>query len=131
MIKEINLDNISILDNSLVSKEEVLSYFNSNPFAKFFVYLDNNAIVGFLYYSDIYDRIEINQITIFDEYRKKGYGSKLISYLVSLNKPISLEVKADNNAAIHLYEKYGFKIVSVRKGYYKGIDGYLMILEKK
>ncbi len=131
MIKEINLDNISILDNSLISKGEVLSYFNSNPFAKFFVYLDNNAIVGFLYYSDIYDRIEINQITIFDEYRKKGYGSKLISYLVSLNKPISLEVKADNNAAIHLYEKYGFKIVSVRKGYYKGIDGYLMILEKK
>ncbi len=131
MIKEINLNNISILDNSLISKEEVLSYFKDNPFAKYVVCLENNMIVGFIYYSDIYDRIEINQIIVFDDYRNMGYGSMLIEYLISLDKPISLEVKSNNNVAIHLYEKFGFKIVSTRKGYYNGIDGYLMILEKK
>lgn len=131
MIKEINLDNISVLDNSLISKDEVISFLKDNPFAKYIICIDNNTIVGFLYYSDIYDRIEINQITVFPKYRNNGYGSMFMNYLISFDKPISLEVKSDNTIAIHLYEKYGFKKVSVRKGYYDGIDGYLMILEKK
>ena len=131
MIKEINLDNISVLDNSLISKEEVISFFKDNPFAKYVICVDNNTLVGFLYYSDIYDRIEINQITVLDNYKRHGYASKMLEYLINKNKDISLEVKCDNIPAIKLYEKYGFKKVSVRKGYYNGIDGYLMILEKK
>ena len=39
---------------------------------------------------------------------------------------ITLEVKKSNNNAIHLYEKLGFNKVSIRKGYYQGIDGILM-----
>ena len=31
---------------------------------------------------------------------------------------IFLEVRASNASAIHLYEKYGFRQISVRKGYY-------------
>ena len=131
MIVEITKDNLSVLDNSSVSKDIVLSYFDNNPFAKFFVYIANNIVIGYLYYSDIYDRIEINQIVVFDSFRRKGYASELLSKLISFNKPISLEVKCDNIAAINLYKKYGFKEVSIRKGYYSGVDGILMILEKK
>ena len=32
----------------------------------------------------------------------------------------------NNELAIKLYEKYNFKIVTIRKSYYDGVDGYLM-----
>lgn len=41
---------------------------------------------------------------------------------------ITLEVRENNTAAIHLYEKNGFMEVTKRKGYYSnGEDAYLMI----
>ena len=42
------------------------------------------------------------------------------------NYDITLEVRIDNFSAIHLYQKFGFKSVSIRKNYYNGIDGILM-----
>ena len=42
---------------------------------------------------------------------------------------VTLEVKMDNINAINLYEKLGFKKASIRKGYYNGVDGILMIKE--
>ncbi len=131
MIIEITKNNLSVLDDSFISKDIVLSYFNNNPFAKFLVFIVDNTVVGYLYYSDIYDRIEINQITVSSCYRKKGYASMLLSKLIFFDKPITLEVKSDNIAALSLYRKHGFKEVSIRKGYYNGIDGILMLYEKK
>ena len=43
--------------------------------------------------------------------------------------PITLEVSKENERALALYKKYGFKEVALRKGYYDGVDGILM--EKK
>ena len=89
--------------------------------------IKDKSIIGYLYYSDIYERIEINQIEINSSYRNKGYGSKLLKYLIdNTNKSITLEVRKDNKPAISLYKKYGFKEVAIRKNYYDGIDGILM-----
>ena len=64
-------------------------------------------------------------------YKRNGYASELMRHLISKNKNISLEVKSDNAPAIKLYEKFRFKKVAERRGYYDGVDGYLMILEMK
>ena len=54
-----------------------------------------------------------------------------MDYLINkVNKDITLEVKEDNVPALKLYEKYGFKKVAIRKGYYNGIDGILMERKK-
>ena len=43
---------------------------------------------------------------------------------------VNLEVRVSNVKAIALYQKFGFKNVSVRKRYYSnGEDAYLMIKE--
>ncbi len=79
---------------------------NNNPFAHFIVYKNNGVILGYLYYSLIYDRIEINQFEVLEEYRNKKIGSSLLDYLVNLgNYDITLEVRIDNFSAIHLYQK--------------------------
>ena len=80
-----------------------------------------------MYYSDIYDRAEINQFEVEKSHRNCGKGKKLIEKMIELvDKSITLEVKKDNAPAIHLYKSVGFVEKAIRKGYYNGIDGILM-----
>ena len=42
---------------------------------------------------------------------------------------VLLEVRVDNEPALHLYEKGGFERISVRRGYFPGgVDGLVMRL---
>ena len=90
-----------------------------------------DEIIGYLYYSDIFERAEINQIEIDSFHRNCGNGTKLMEYFTnSVDKNITLEVKKDNEAAIKLYEKFGFEKKAIREGYYNGVDGILMERKK-
>lgn len=105
--------------------------FANNPFNKYFILFQKNKIIGFLNIFEIYDKIEIVNINIKDEYQGKGYSKllmdKLITYSKNHNiKNITLEVNSNNSIAINLYKKYEFKEVAIRKKYYNGIDGILM-----
>ena len=127
MIFELTKENLSLIDNSFLSKDLVLENFKNNPFAKYLVLKENNEIIGYIYYSDIYERAEINQIEIIKKYRHQQKGTKLLKYFLDfINKDVTLEVKIDNISALRLYEKCGFIKKAIRKGYYNGIDGILM-----
>lgn len=109
----------------------VKTEFANNPFNKYFILFQVNKIIGFLNIFEIYDKIEIVNINIKDEYQGKGYSKllmdKLITYSNNHNiKNITLEVNSNNSIAINLYKKYEFKEVAIRKKYYNGIDGILM-----
>ena len=122
MIEEVK----EIINNDILSPEFVEKEKEVNPFSHFFVYKKNKSIIGYLYYSLIYDRIEINQIEVLKSEQNKGIGTLLMDYLIKKNMDITLEVKKDNVNAIKLYEKFNFKKVAIRKGYYNGVDGVLM-----
>ena len=86
--------------------------------------------MGFISYSIIYDRIELNHIAVLEEYRNKHIATKLMDYMFKNNLYInsySLEVNVNNIAAINLYKKYGFKQEAIRKNYYVNEDALLMI----
>ena len=101
-----------------------------NPFLKNYIFLENNEPIGLISYSLIYDRIELEYIWVHIEHRKNGIASKLMDIMIDEDvKNITLEVNVKNQGAIKLYEKYGFKIVSVREKYYGNDDAYLMIRE--
>ena len=129
MIKEYDSYPQDTVDNftyELTKKE-----FSTNPYLKIITYVEKDKIIGFLLYSLIYDRIEIEQFEVITKERGKGIGDKLLKYLIEKYKDsdiknITLEVKEDNIAAINLYKKYGFKKVSTREKYYDGINGILM-----
>jgi ribosomal-protein-alanine N-acetyltransferase len=121
------LANLDELDNSFISKEYIKNELDNNPFGKILVLKENNEIIGYLYYSDIYERAEINQFEINSIHRNCGKGNLLLKELVNkIKKDITLEVKEDNYPAIKVYEKNGFIKKAIRKGYYNGIDGILM-----
>lgn len=126
MIIEINKNNIDLINNSFISKEYILNELENNPFAKILILKENDEIVAYIYYSDIYERAEINQIEVNKIHRNYGKGNFLLNYMINLlKKNITLEVKEDNYSAIKLYEKNKFEKKAIRKGYYNGIDGIL------
>ncbi len=127
MVQELTEQEYYLLKNSFASADFLLKELQSNPFAKLLVYKQNQKIIGYLYYSEIYERVEINQFEVDFIHRNCGIGNKLLKFLIdSVEKNITLEVRQDNESAIHLYQKHGFKKVAVREGYYHGTDGILM-----
>ncbi|HIT24109.1 MAG TPA: GNAT family N-acetyltransferase [Candidatus Faecimonas intestinavium] len=133
IIKVDKLDQLQALsrNQSLISIETMEHDLQVNPFGRYLLELENDKIIGYLYYSDIYDRAEINQIEVEVSHRNCGKATKLLQKMLELvEKSITLEVKKDNIPAINLYKKFGFQEKAIRQGYYQGIDGILMEREK-
>lgn len=127
MISSIEKKELSKLKNSFINYDYMVEEFYNNPFAKLLIYKEKDLILGYLYYSKIYERTEINQIEVEKSYRNKNVGHKLLEFLINVgNSEITLEVRKDNANAIKLYKDFGFEIVALRRGYYEGIDGFLM-----
>ena len=106
---------------------------NNNPFRRYFSYEEDNQILGYFIIDILYEKIELINIFVNKDARNRKIGSNMIEYLIKFGKNnkkdnITLEVKEDNLYAIKLYEKYHFRKVAIRKGYYNGTDGILMEL---
>ena len=97
---------------------------------KYKFYLES---IGYILIEDMNDTINIVDVLIEEKYRNKGYASKLFEYLFNYYKDRNvrymLEVKVDNINAIKLYEKFDFKVIHIRRGYYNGVDA--LIMERK
>lgn len=118
-------------NNETNSFIDILKEEKTNPYLKYCFYVENNEILGYITYLDIYDRFEISNIYVLREFRGNGIASKMLQFVIDegLNKKINnitLEVNSKNTNAIALYHKYGFKEVAIRSGYYSGTDGILM-----
>lgn len=114
-------------DSKFLSKETVTDELKNNPFGKYLILEEDSQIIGYIYYSDIYERAEINQFEVQVINRNCGNGTRLLKNLIELvDKNITLEVKKDNIVALKLYKKMGFEEKAIRKKYYNGIDGILM-----
>lgn len=105
-----------------------------DPFSKNILYIDNNMIIGFLNYSIMYERAELNYIFVLETYRNKKVATKLLNEMIKNCEScdnITLEVRKSNSVALKLYTNYGFKEVAIRKNYYNNEDGILMMLVVK
>lgn len=83
----------------------------------------------------VLDEAHITNIAVKSTSRGKGIGRFLFATLLAKAKEagaklVTLEVKSTNNAAISLYESFGFKVAGVRKRYYNNLyDAYVMWLD--
>ncbi len=136
MIEKIEAGNSKILEieksfPQFLLKNQIQKDFIDNPFTQYYIYLKEDKVVGFINYDILYERSELIYIAVLEEHQKEGIGSKLLSYMIDdcekqQLENITLEVSVENQKAIGLYQKFGFKKVATRKKYYQGIDGILM-----
>lgn len=125
-----NINNIKEIEQFILKYFPNFSITN-DPFEKCYIYKIKNQNIGFISYSIIYERAELNYIVVSEDYRLKGIGQKLLNFCIedlkkSKVKTISLEVNK-NNKAVNFYLKNNFKIEAIRKQYYGKEDAYLMI----
>lgn len=132
--KAINSDFDTITKYYREFYENNVELYEKDPFSHLYVYEYEKNIVGFINYSIIYDRAEINYIYVNERYRNKHIASELMEFLIvdvidngCLN--ITLEVSDRNEAGIKLYKKFGFIEKAIRKNYYKDSDAILMMKE--
>ena len=130
MIEEIK--DIKLIENLFKEYKEKYNPI-INDYTFILVFKENDKYVGFLIYQLLYEKAEIIDIFVLDEYRNRGIGKALINKMLENKeiKSVTLEVKRDNKLGILLYNSLGFKEVAVRKGYYNGVDALLMLKEVK
>lgn len=79
----------------------------------------------------------VTNIAVSPSFHGQKVGTRLLLALVTeavarASDTISLEVRVSNDAAQNMYEKFGFSIEGVRKGYYveTNEDAYVMVVDK-
>ena len=89
----------------------------------------SNKLIAFTVISVIFDEAEILDFSVAKHFQGKGFGQKLLSYIMNhlsykgIEK-LFLELRESNVPAVNIYKKYDFKKISVRKNYYRVGDNY-------
>lgn len=132
-VREGDLDQISSLEQTSF-KDPYPVYFlaqlaHNNP-ETFLVMTLDDEIVGYAVVEDWTDHHHLISIAVRPDKRRMGLGQQLMLELekkLSKDKPLRLEVRRSNQAAIQLYSKFGFARTDLAEGYYTdGEDAIVM-----
>ena len=122
--------NIHILSKNIL-KEDIKN--------KNYCYLvaknNEKKIVGYIGISYVLDEADIISIVVHKDYTKNGIATLLLQEIFKFAKDnniqkLMLEVRNSNIPAQKLYEKHGFKQITIRKNYYDNSEDAL-IYEKE
>ena len=118
---------------SLWSKKQWANEFRKKDI-KVFGLVHANLVIGICVFQIILDEAQINYFVIKQKFRKKGFGSYLMRFLINycekfdVNK-LFLEVSQNNIKAEKFYDSFDFYTVGIRSNYYR--DGSNALLKKK
>ena len=97
------------------------------------VALDGEQVVGYAGLCDYPDEAWVQTMAVAPEQQGRRIGGRLVEALLAeaarrRQRVVSLEVRAGNEAAQHLYARHGFTRTGLRRGYYQpsGEDAVLM-----
>ncbi len=132
-MRQEDIERVSILEQASFN-DPYPSYFLSelardNP-DTFLVLTLNNKIVGYGIIDHWDDHDHLISIAVHPDNRRKGLGEAILAELEkrsSKDRPLKLEVRQSNAAAIQLYLKLGFMKTGLADGYYTdGEDAIIM-----
>lgn len=117
-----------------------MSVFEADDFAltkrSFYYHIKRNLLLvakkddEILGYILVFSHLKIPRIyslAVSKKARNLGIATLLLDNILSKFPTLRLEVKQNNQNAIKLYQKFGFKIIKKLPKYYKNEDGILMI----
>jgi len=115
------------------SKDSIRYELEENEKAFYLVAEHSGKVVGYMGLWWILDEGHITNVAVRPGYRNRKIAEGIIRVMLehTIGAGIlhhTLEVRRDNQPAINLYEKFGFQVDGVRKGYYQfdGEDALIM-----
>lgn len=97
---------------------------------------DSQSLAGYIVARMGANELHINNVAVRENYRRRGLGYDLLNKILEEGRRSAvpcafLELRAGNSAALALYEKCGFRVISRRKKYYSepSEDALVMILK--
>ena len=101
-----------------------------------FVHESEGQITGFILGRRVDDEVEVLNLAVRAEERKKGIGGRLLQgAMEELSKQgvarIYLEVRESNTEARRYYQNHGFTVTGARPNYYREPDEAAVLMEKK
>ena len=124
---EIKIEKMKMQDLSKMNIDEFDDFWNTNILENdlkqdssyYVIAKEKDEILGFAGLNFVLDEATISNIAVRKDMRNKKIGTMLLLELIDKAKEksslITLEVNTKNTVAIHLYEKYGFKITRQEK----------------
>ena len=81
------------------------------------------GVIGFCSFWRVLEELHINNLAVLPEFRRLGVGASLLARVLQEGTALgarraTLEVRRSNEAARLLYERFGFTVAGVRRGYY-------------
>ncbi len=132
-ISRMNIEDLKKIEEIL--EEEFDNFWSYNILSEeilkkdtiYVVAKEGEKILGFAGIWIAPDDVQINNVVVRKNERKKGIGTLLLEKIIKEaektdKKEIFLEVNENNFYAIKLYEKFKFEKIGERKKYYNGKD---------
>lgn len=90
-------------------------------------------VVGFCGFWCVLDELHINNLAVLPDYRRQGIASKILDRVFVEGRRAgatraTLEMRRSNDVARRLYERFGFTVAGVRRGYYRQPDEDALVL---
>ncbi len=103
-----------------------------NPNAHYFVAIIDDKVVGYGGMWYIINEAHITNIAVDPNYQKKGVASEILKAIIKKSHEleiigVTLEVRESNEAALKLYEKFGFENEGIRKNYYENNENAIIM----
>ena len=108
----------------------------SNPLSLWVVAMDGDKLAGYVGSQSVMGWADMMNIAVAPDFRRMGVAANLIDELVNRLKAnqvncLTLEVRASNEPAIALYQKFDFEQVRRRPNYYRNPKEDALILRKE
>ncbi len=120
------------------SRDMLATELRNSDVARVYVLRDREArLVAFCACWIILNELHINTVAVTEEARRRGLATTLLRHIFAEAASdgadcATLEVRRSNEAALRLYEGFGFKVRGIRKNYYaKPVEDGLVLWTDK
>lgn len=116
------------------SSEQCAGALRQKTFSAYGLWHKDQLLAYISFYHHL-DEVEIINLAVIPEQRRKGFGGKILSILLQVAakmgmQKVVLEVRETNAAAIALYKRHGFCQSGIRRRYYPDNGENALIYQK-
>ena len=135
-----DVDEVSLLERAIFPMpwpgQAFVHELKEAPTSFCLVAREGALLAGYLVAWFVYDEAHLGNIAVRPELRKRGVATRLMQRLLQEGEArsvrrMTLEVRVSNLQAIRIYHGFGFKAISIRRGYYvdNREDAFVMLRE--